>query len=324
MTVHPITLKGRCAVDDVCVAAVIVTYNPEPSTLEAMLTALQCQVHRIVIVDNGSQPHLVEKIKAIAQQFECTIETLGQNEGIAAAQNRGIALARLFFEHVARDCQYVLLLDHDSIPASDMVSRLLISDRQLRASGERVGAVGAVSIDRRTGTHARFIVAGRPWLRRMPLTNRDEAMRVVFLIASGTLLRADVLDAVGGMNQRFFIDHVDTEWCLRATQQGYALFAVGNAFLEHSLGDEVIPVWICRRREVFVHSPLRDYYMCRNTVLMLRTNPMPSAWRAFLFVRMIGSIVFFGVGVAPRRVRLLRMWQGVRDGLAGRGGARTF
>ncbi|MBR7975159.1 glycosyltransferase family 2 protein [Burkholderia vietnamiensis] len=325
MTVDQTMERKRGATDNMCVVAVIVTYNPEPSILDSMLTALQLQVDGVVIVDNGSLSHLAEMVEASAARFKCSTEMLSANAGIAVAQNRGIMRARSLLCRVPADRCYVLLLDHDSIPATDMVPRLLASDQRLRASGVRVGAVGPVSIDRRTGTHARFIVAGRLWLKRVPAcTDGNQVMRVDFLIASGTLVRSDVFDAVGVMDERLFIDHVDTEWCLRAAQQDYAMFVVSGAFLCHSLGDEVIPIWTGRRREVFVHSPLRDYYMCRNTLLVLRGNPIPIAWRAFLLGRMIGSIIFFGLGVAPRRIRLLRMWQGVRDGLAGRGGARVF
>ncbi|MBN3789899.1 glycosyltransferase family 2 protein [Burkholderia sp. Ac-20353] len=313
------------AVDEDRVAAVIVTYNPDPLTLGAMLDALRSQVDRIVIVDNGSQPAVAGPLAALAAQYDCVFDTLGENAGIATAQNRGIERVRRLYDDVPRERQYVLLLDHDSIPAAGMVARLVATDRQLRARGVRVGAVGPVSVDRRTGTHARFIVAGRFWLNRVPVADDgDAALRVDFLIASGTLVRGDVFDAVGGMDERLFIDHVDTEWCLRAVHRRYALFAVREAFLEHSLGDEVIPIWLGRRREVFVHSPVRDYYMCRNTLLVLRGIPMPLAWRAFLVVRMLGSVAFFGLGVAPRGVRLRRMWQGLRDGFAGRGGTRGF
>jgi rhamnosyltransferase len=61
--------------------------------------------------------------------------------------------------------------------------------------------------------------------------------------------------------------------------------------------------------------------MCRNTVLILRQLRMPITWRLFLTVRLIGSIVFFGLAVAPRGARLRRMWSGLMDGFAGRSGA---
>ncbi|GJH09270.1 glycosyltransferase family 2 protein [Caballeronia novacaledonica] len=303
-------------------AAVIVTYNPVPGAFDGVLAALRPQVEQIVIVDNGSVSATADALRLLAERHDCIFVQLSHNLGIAIAQNRGV-------ERIANEASwksnserhYFLFLDHDSIAASDMVERLVASDGRLRAAGNAVGALGPVIVDKRTGTRGRFICSGRKvWLSRKACRPGEREMAVEFLISSGTLVRADVLADIGGMNDELFIDHVDTEWCLRALNRGYKLFAVSGAQLTHSLGDEVVEVWMGRPREVFVHSPLRDYYMCRNTILLLRRVPMRFAWRAFLFVRLLGSMAFFGLGVRPRGTRLLRMAQGVRDGCVGRGG----
>ncbi|SAL61496.1 glycosyltransferase family 2 protein [Caballeronia telluris] len=312
------------AICDLRMAAVIVTYNPAPEAFAGVLAALRPQVERVVIVDNGSASAIADALQEVALRRDCTFVRLARNVGIAAAQNRGV-------ETIAREskstsvCNYILFLDHDSIAASDMVQRLLDSDLRLRARGHAVGALGPVIVDKRTGTSGRFICSRRGgWLYRETCQAGRDEMPVDFLISSGTLVRADVLADIGGMNDDLFIDHVDTEWCLRALNRGYQLFAVPGARLTHSLGDEVVKVWMGRPREVFVHSPLRDYYMCRNTILLLREVPMSWAWRAFLFLRLLGSMAFFGLCVPPRGTRLLRMRQGVRDGWAGRRGEATL
>jgi len=46
------------------------------------------------------------------------------------------------------------------------------------------------------------------------------------LIASGCLIPADVLRDVGLMDDALFIDHVDTDWCMRARARGYRLLGV--------------------------------------------------------------------------------------------------
>ncbi|MFP3480127.1 glycosyltransferase family 2 protein, partial [Burkholderia sp. SIMBA_057] len=82
------------------------------------------------------------------------------------------------------------------------------------------------------------------------------------------------------MNESFFIDHVDTEWCLRANAAGYALFGVCAARLDHELGDRIVRLWAIRWRAVPVHSPVRMYYMFRNTIRLLAATPMCWTWRA--------------------------------------------
>lgn len=301
------------------VAAVIVTLNPELATLRRMVEALQTQVDDIVVVDNASAAGAVDQIARLARDSSCRFEALAENLGIGAAQNRGFAAARTgSIPHTGE--RYVLFLDHDSIPQADMVDVLLAADLRLRARGVRVGAVGPAIVDNRTGTTGRFVSSSNFFVRRIPCQSGCDELDVDFLISSGTLVRVDTFAAIGGMDEALFIDHVDTEWCLRAKAAGYALFGVCGARLVHSLGDEVVAVWFGRKREVFVHSPLRDYYMCRNTLLILRTARMSFGWRLFLSMRLVGSIVFFVATQAPRPRRLRCMMVGLRDGFLNRQG----
>ena len=130
-----------------------------------------------------------------------------------------------------------------------------------------------------------------------------------------------VIEAVGGMNEGYFIDHVDTEWCLRARMAGWQIFGVCAARLTHALGDRIIRIWFGRWREVSVHSPLRDYYILRNTVLMLRQVPMTWSWRFAQLGRIVQFLVFFGLAVPPRGRRFGMMMKGIWHGVVGRMGA---
>jgi rhamnosyltransferase len=302
------------------VSAIIVTFNPDLATFATLLSEIRPQVDRVVIVDNGSRLATTDALLELATFHRCMLKALGENLGIASAQNHGIDAVSQCVEAGPANTHFALFLDHDSIPAGDMVQRLLRADARARARGERVGAVGPMTVDKRTGTSARFMKAGRFWLNREACASDSDEKSVDFLISSGTLVRFDVLRDVGGMNDGLFIDHVDTEWCLRALANGYRLYAACDARLLHSLGDEVFGVWSGRRREVFVHSPVRDYYAFRNSILLLRQVPMSFAWRAFLSIRLLAFLAFFGLCVAPRRERLRLMGRGLADGLRGRTG----
>jgi rhamnosyltransferase len=299
---------------------VIVTFNPELATLRQMVEALQAQVDEIVFVDNASAANATGQIARLAHENGCRFEALTENLGIGAAQNRGFAAVTSQARDSLAGERYVLFLDHDSLPDSGMVDLLLAADLRLRSNGIRVGAVGPAIVDNRTGTTGRFVSSGNLLVKRVPCQPGCNPLDVDFLISSGTLVRADTFEEIGGMDEALFIDHVDTEWCLRAKAAGYALFGVCGARLIHSLGDEVVAVWFGRKREVFVHSPLRDYYMCRNTLLILRSTRMSWGWRLFLSMRLVGSIVFFVTTQAPRSRRLHCMMAGLRDGFLNRQG----
>ena len=73
------------------VCAVVVTFQPDQGELATLLEALRPQVDALVLVDNGSdQPQLLH---GLAANFDSQLILLEENQGIARAQNLGIALA---------------------------------------------------------------------------------------------------------------------------------------------------------------------------------------------------------------------------------------
>jgi len=91
------------------------------------------------------------------------------------------------------------------------------------------------------------------------------------LLASGSLIRANALLSVGEMRESFFIDYVDTDWCLRAVSSGWRLLVSHQAVLTHRLG-------AAQRHDVnrFVsiltknHSADRRFTIFRNRLFMWR------------------------------------------------------
>jgi rhamnosyltransferase len=296
------------------VCAVIVSYQPDLAAFGELVEALAIQVDAVIVVDNGSSPACVEHLRATIRGARMKLIECDSNLGIAAAQNIGVRVA-LDAAH-----SHVLFMDHDSTPLPGMVDALLAAEAQLAADGIRVAAVGPDSIDRRTGSAAGFVRFGLGRIRRVRCRAGEPYKESDFLIASGMLVAASVLKDVGLMNAGYFIDHVDTEWCLRARLKGWRIFGVCEAKLLHRLGDSVTRIWMGRWREVGVHSPLRDYYGFRNTVLMLADVPMPLLWRIAFLYRLMLFLMFLGVGIAPRAERIRMMMLGFWHGLRGRTG----
>lgn len=307
------------------VVAVVVTHHPAVPLTRSLLDALAPQVGAVVVVDNGSPDQVLAELDATAVGLG-TVLALGTNRGIAAAQNVGIAWAR---DH---DAQFVLLSDQDSRPAPDMVSRLragLALAAAEAAEGRRrpPAAVGPVATDDRNAGAALVFSDHRWGPRRATMPTDDGALvEATFLIASGCLIPMATLDAVGPMNEDWFIDHVDLEWGLRATRAGYGLYGVAGAGMSHSLGDRTqrIPG---RERDVHIHSPVRNYYMARNTVLLIRSGLMSRWWQWGYAGWIAKYAVFYAVAVAPRGRRIGLLLRGLWHGLLGRtgpfpGGAR--
>lgn len=296
------------------VVAVIVTYRPEIPATRALLRTLVPQVDDVILVDNGSPLRSVSALRETTDELGATLQELGSNRGIAAAQNVGIAWAR------DREAAFVLLSDQDSIPAVDMVARLLDGFSRAVGDGVPVAAVGPVTVDERNDGAVLLFSEQRWGPRRATVPSQDGALiPAAFLIASGCLISAAALDAVGVMNEPWFIDHIDLEWGLRARRAGYALYGVTGAHLQHELGDRTqrIPG---RSRDVHIHSPVRNYYMARNTVLLIRSGLMVTRWRWGYAAWITKYTVFYVLSMRPRATRARLLSRGLIDGLRGRTG----
>ncbi|MDY5153524.1 rhamnosyltransferase [Actinobaculum suis] len=294
------------------VVAVVVTYNPP--ALSALLEALSAQVAAVVVVDNGSASATVRELSALCARAGADFLATGTNLGIAAAQNLGISRAREL------EATHILLSDHDSVPAPDMVSLLLAG----LETDPRIGAAGPLPAEDRAGADQLVYVARR-WApkRAYPEELAQEILDVAFLVASGCLIRVECLDDVGDMNTAMFIDHVDLEWGLRAHARKWRLICVPAAHLHHSLGDEVVML-PGRAQPVHVHSPMRNYYIVRNTLDLVRHGRalMPTRWR-IRYTWWAGKYVAFNGFLIDRgSERRRELFAGIRDAVRGRRGRR--
>ena len=293
------------------VVAIVVTYNPHLDDLVAVLESTSPQVDELVVVDNTPAPN-PKLLDCASGLNNLHLVTLGDNLGIAYAHNVGIEWAD------DRGADYVLLLDQDSKPLPGMVELLLLDIESENIQKLKVAAVGPAFDDPRTGFRSYFMVSrfGFP-LRYKPEKKYDpkKLISVSFLISSGTLIPMRALLELGGKRSNYFIDHVDTEWCLRARAGGYRIIGEHRALMWHSLGDEVKRIWFFYMRSVAYHSPLRDYYMFRNTLLMLNDVQVSIIWRLFLLSRLVQFALYFLTIVKGRRRRLRLMLLGLYHGL---------
>lgn len=244
--------------------AVIVSHEPD-ERLDTVLDAALAQCARVVLVDNASAEPVRARLRARAAATPSLILIENEtNRGLAAAQNQGLAAAR------ADGADWVLLLDDDSVPAPDMVARLLAGWRSL-PDRSRVGLVSPRLADAE-GTLKPYLLASRSgWdLRRGRLAEGAVVRDGVFAIASGSLIRRDVLDVTGPMADPFFIDYVDIEFCLRMRRAGFEIVGIGDAVLTHRLGEFHETEVLGQRVALNTHSAWRRQLIHRNRVRVWR------------------------------------------------------
>ncbi|MEI6666615.1 MAG: glycosyltransferase family 2 protein [Acidobacteriota bacterium] len=297
------------------IAALVLAFGPDDATLRKMIVSLCQQVEHILIIDNGSGWSADALLASLSddERARITCLRLASNLGLGGGHNRGIAWAR------DRGFTHVLLLDHDSIPRPDMVRHLSTALARLQAAHLKVSAVGPRRVDSYGGSMSGFVRLG--WLKLQQVfcdaAQPDHTLETDLLITSGALIPMDVLAEVGGMNEAFFIDHVDDEWIFRAKFRGYRSFGVCNALMEHSLGGGTLRFWLGRWRHVPIHSPERNYYVFRNSFVLFRMPHATWRWVYNDLERLLFMAIVYPI-FTPHRLRRLRMMaRGVWDGLRG-------
>lgn len=290
------------------VFAVIVTYNPDLVVLEQLLDALLPQVDQALILDNGSSNAMLQWSPPAAHP-QLQLQRLGENLGIARAQNLGIEQARL------AGARFVLLSDQDSEPAPDMVARLLDAARELQAAGRPFAAIGPCQLSPGADAPGPFSLTVGLRMQRMHHHDSPPLVEVDFLFASGCLIPMKVLEQVGGMAEPLFIDYVDIEWGLRARQAGYSSFGSFTARMTHRLGDGAVRIF---GKSFSLHSPLRHYYIVRNAVWLYKQSNIPLNWRLRDGYVLLKRVLLYSVCGTPRRQQLPMMLRGLYHGLRSR------
>jgi rhamnosyltransferase len=290
------------------ICVVIPVFHPRLEILARIIDAVRPHVSQVVIVEDGSRT-LDNAFCASVPDTDVT--RLDANCGIAAAINAGIARARL------TQASHVLLLDQDSIPEDQMLPALQTAITNLESREDKLAAVGARFLDPYAGLLSSFTRLTSCGVRRVPCGDAAHEVPTDFLLSSGTMMSLKALDEVGPMDESLFIDNVDTEWCLRARAQGYRLYGVCNAILQHSLGESAIRMWFGRWRYVHSHRPFRYYYIFRNTLSLMRRTYVPLGWCLHGLWHLAGLFALFGIAAKDRSSVLPYMLRGIIDGIKG-------
>ena len=284
------------------VHAVIVIYNPDIETLQACIRSLFGQCFEVFIVDNGS--FNVSDINLDVYD-NVHLVSLRNNFGIGHAQNAGIQPA------LRGGAEYILLSDQDTIYPLNYVNDMIACLEKLKTSDE-VGAVCPNFFDVNRSELCPMIIDA-DFLGFKLKTATSGLHKVCFANASGMIIPAQVFSDVGLMREDLFIDCVDTEWCTRADHHDYSIVCNADMVITHSLGDRSINVL---GRVITQHSPLRHYYLARNSMyLALYSKHLTHNKRFFFLFRAFKRVVGHSFFSVPRlenlRMGLLGLWHGL-------------
>ena len=292
------------------IAAIVVLYYPAQPMIERLLSSLMEQVDGVFLIDNtpgsasGEPPFLEGFGKPVSYV------ALGENRGIAEAQNIGIKLS------IEGGYSYVLLLDQDSALVQGTVSKMLAAEKGLLESGARIAAICPRIFDRRSGARPAAVRYTFGLVRKISgdgLGNQPIATEN--FIASGSLLRVDALKKIGLMREDLFIEHVDTEWAFRAQSMGYQSYCAANAILEHDFGDDTLRIL---GKDIYLYSVLRYQYKLRNEAYLLRVKTMGWGWRLYASTRIFYHLMLYTMTSRNQRGAFVSLLRAIGNGLRGR------
>lgn len=287
------------------VFSVIVSYNPELDNLLKLIEALKVQGVSPVVVDNGT----LDKDVADMLSISCHVILMDDNVGIAKAQNVGIDFCR------SKGCEYVIFFDQDSDISASFVDALL-SDytKASQTSDGKVASIGPVFTDSRYGFYYKVIKLDKLGFRKkVDPQYESEPFEVSLIISSGSLIPIAILEDVGYMDEKLFIDYVDTEWCLRAIAKGYKIYVATSAQMSHAIGDKMVSAL---GFNIPVHSPFRRYYRVRNALIFSRMSHVP----VIMKVRdNIFNVIHQGILIMTQKNKkayVKSMVKAIKDGIA--------
>ena len=229
--------KGEGARPDLSV--VIVSYNVEhylAACLDSIPAGCDGLSVEVFVVDNASPDGSAE---LVARRFpEAHLLANAENVGFARAVNRALALTR---------GRYALLLDPDTVVPPSALTRLVkAADRSPEA-----GLAGPALHDPATGElqpsfrpfpswRSAFShnTLAKPFLRLLPSPRWrpvvDRPTADGWLIGACLLIRRDLLNAIGGLDEKYFLFCEDTDYCRRAIRaKGRLLYTHETSVFHH-------------------------------------------------------------------------------------------
>lgn len=233
----------------------------------------------VVVVDNGSKDGSPQKINDFIQAHPA-FELLEspQNLGFTGGYNLGI-------QHLVQSSyfiNYFLLLNDDSLPAADLFTALIqaaISNPEAGFLGPKImtlenkgfeqvflsagGIIEAKPINGFASLSRHRFQTRHRGLGELDQGQYDQLQWVDFLSGCALMVKREVIDKVGLLDEQYFAYYEEVDWCYRAQKAGLkALFVPTTC------------VWHPDTRQRDENSAILSYYMTRNSLLFVQKHKL--------------------------------------------------
>lgn len=237
------------------VSAIIVNYNAG-RLLRDCVESVAEQVGEVIVVDNASSDDSLGRLESLKHNSRLQVVRNSKNLGFAAACNIGVRAASgstlLFLNPdcvlAPRAIQIMQQELHGNAQAA-MVGGLLVNSDGTEQGGARRAVptpwrsfVRATGLSRLAQRWPRLFFDFH--LHKQPLPERP--IEVEAISGACMLVRRDVIDQVGLLDEEYFMHCEDLDWCMRFRRKGWNILFVPTARVIHHKGS------CSRSRPVFV------------------------------------------------------------------------
>jgi GT2 family glycosyltransferase len=244
------------------VIAIVLNWDRCDDTLECLKSLTESTYGNLqtIVLDCGSSGDSVARIR-VAFPNVGVVEIV-ENHGYAGNNNVGIRMA------LQRGADWIFVLNDDTVVARDCVAELVKAGE----SDSRVGVVGPMVYhhDEPQIIQSAGGVLGPCWESlHLGMNERDrsfgeEPRAVEWVSGCGMLVRRDLIEEVGLLDERFFAYWEEVEWCLRAGKVGWRILHAPQARLWHK-----------GVQRNYRPAPTVTYYSTRNRLLTLAKHHAP-------------------------------------------------
>jgi GT2 family glycosyltransferase len=204
---------------------VIVTYNSASTircAIESIFTSQNIDP-QIIIVDNASKDHTIQKCKKLYPHITYLENT--SNKGFASAVNQGIDHA------IKKNAEYVVLFNPDAILEKNCVIRTIseMKEKNIAIASPRIFTVNSPRI---------WFEGGKiTWLRMRAIHKKPQTTNPLppnsFISGCVMVISRCTIDTIGLFDEKFFLYYEDTDYSLRAQNAGLAISIIENARADH-------------------------------------------------------------------------------------------
>lgn len=216
------------------VGIILVNYNGEKYNEECINSILNSTYknYEIIIVDNASTDNSVRRLQE-KYSNEIILFENKKNEGFSEANNIGIEIAK------NRGCEYILLLNNDTVISKDCIGKLINCSAQENNcivspkiyyydNKDIIWSAGAKMLWKKG-------LASQNGINTIDKGQYNKKLNVEFATGCCLLIPIEVIDSIGGLSTDYFLYYEDTDYCIRALNAGFKIIYEPEAILYHKV-----------------------------------------------------------------------------------------